>query len=107
FFSLPNTGDIYSAWCPIIIQNQDVEALKINKIYINPPHLHLYGLGDRFVTNLLYISYKGREQSDHVSYLGLEKEDKVGEFRLVSNPRQAMGHNFLVKSLEIFSSFEK
>jgi hypothetical protein len=89
--------------CPLQVRNRSDEVLSFERICVRCQHLHVYHGEPRFWTNVVRLSYRGRQEWSRIVY-GTTPPAESGAARLITRPRQRVARAL---GLESFRNEEK
>jgi hypothetical protein len=82
------------AICPVLVQNTSTEILNVQRLIIRDENVTLYKNGDKIVTSLVHVEFKGNEVAGEVGY-HFSKEYNGENQEIIAKPRNASGKNLL------------
>lgn len=99
-------AQIEPAWaiCPLTIRNNSKSLLKFERFCIRSLYLSLYAGSQSLWTNEVKVTFKGAEQTSHISFSSRHPSTEKS-MRLLSPPRVPPEQQILKRSFDFFKYF--
>ncbi len=85
--------------CPLQVRNSSQEVLSFERICVRCQHLHVYRGPDRFWSNVVRLSYRGRQEWSRVIY-GRNPPEGSEATEVVAEPRKRVSRGFNLQSFQ-------
>lgn len=82
------------AICPVVVHNSSSEILNVQRLIIRDENVTLYKNGDKIVTSVVHVEYRGSDVAGEVDYR-FSKEFHGEKEEVIAKPRNASGKNLL------------
>ncbi len=85
--------------CPLQVRNSSQEVLSFERICVRCQHLHIYRGTERFWSNVVRLSYRGRQEWSRIVY-GRTPPEESHAVEVVAQPRKRVGRGFNLQSFQ-------
>ena len=82
------------AICPVVVHNVSTEILNVQRLIIRDEYIALYKNGDKIVTSVVNVEFKGNDVASEVNY-NYSKHYNGEKQEIIAKPRNTSGKSLL------------